>query len=172
MRKRRREGKTDYRARISLLKGGKARVVFRKTNKYIVGQYVKSKEAKDYVVVGVSSKELLQYGWPKNALGSLKSIPASYFTGLLLGKKISEKEGEKAEGILDIGLLRSIQKSRAYAFLKGVIDAGIKIKYKEDLFPDEGRIKGKNIKISLEFGKIKQNIENKPLREAKIPKEK
>ena len=37
IRKRRYEGKTDYKARFFLLKSGKPRVVFRKTNRYLLG---------------------------------------------------------------------------------------------------------------------------------------
>jgi len=160
--KRRIEGKTDYKARISLLKSGKARIVVRRTNKYVIGQYVKSKEAKDFISIGVMSKQLLSYGWPENALGSLKSIPASYLTGFLLGKQIIDKE-KQTDCIFDIGLQRNIKKSRTYAFLKGIIDAGVKIKAKEDIFPDEKRIKGEAMKnkISDSFNKIKENIEKK-----------
>jgi len=160
-RKRRIKGKTDYKARINLLKSGKGRIVFRKTNRYIIGQYVESKEAKDKVIVGVNSKELLKYGWPKEATGSLKSLPASYLSGFLLGKKISKKD--ITEGIFDIGLHRSLKKSRIYSFLKGVIDADIKIKSKEELFPDEKKLRGEHMKYKekLDFDKIKQNIEEK-----------
>lgn len=154
--KRRAEGKTDYRARINLLKSGKGRVIFRKTNKYVIGQYVKSKEAKDSVIVGVTSKKLLQYGWPETGKGSLKSLPACYLTGFLLGKKILNKNYK--EGVFDIGLLRSIAKSRVYSFVKGVIDAGVDIKSKKEIFPDENRLKGRHLKISLGFDKIKEKI--------------
>ena len=156
--KRRTRGKTDYKARIKLLKSRKGRIIFRKTNKYIIGQYIKSKEAKDYVVLGVTSKNLLNYGWPESSKGSLKSLPACYLTGFLLGNKILDKD--EKEGIFDLGLLRSIPKSRAYAFLKGVSDSGVKIKVGEKMFPQEGRIK----KISwaeIDFNKIKKNIEGK-----------
>ena len=103
--KRQNEGKTDYKARIGMLKSRKGRIVFRKTNKYIIGQYVESREAKDNVVAGANSKELLNYGWPESAIGSLKSLPASYLTGFLLGKKLSDKEIK--ECIFDIGLIRN-----------------------------------------------------------------
>ncbi|MBU1136450.1 MAG: 50S ribosomal protein L18 [Nanoarchaeota archaeon] len=158
--KRRREGKTDYKARLALLKSEKPRIVFRKTNKYIIGQYIKSKEARDKVIIGVNSKELQKYNWPKNPPASLKSISASYFTGLLLGKKIQDKE-ETPEVIFDIGLLRSTNKSKCYSFLKGIIDSGIKIKTKETVFPDEKRIAGEHLKNKIDFNKIKQNIEKK-----------
>jgi len=157
--RRRREGKTDYKARINLLRSGKARIVFRKTNRYVIGQYIKSKEAKDYVVVGLTSKKLLKYGWPQSALGSLKSLPACYLTGFLLGKKILDKG--KEEGIFDIGLLRSIAGSRVYSFLKGVVDAGVKVGYKEEMFPEKERIEGKHLKSKIDVNKIKENIEGK-----------
>jgi large subunit ribosomal protein L18 len=35
-RRRRREGKTDYSKRINLLKSGAPRIVFRKTNRYLI----------------------------------------------------------------------------------------------------------------------------------------
>jgi large subunit ribosomal protein L18 len=160
VKRRRKEGKTDYQARLIMLKGERPRVIFRKTNKYVIGQYVKSEEAQDKVIVGVSSKQLEDYGWPKEAKGSLKSLPASYLTGLLLGKKIISKK-EKGEAIFDIGLLRNIPKSRVYAFLKGVIDSGINLKCNEKIFPDEKRIKGEHLKNSIPkiFNTVKSKIE-------------
>ena len=86
IRKRRKQGKTNYLKRIKLLKSGKPRVVFRKTNRYIIAQYIISKEAKDSISIGINSKILLNYGWPKEKMGSLKSLPASYLTGYLMGK--------------------------------------------------------------------------------------
>ena len=156
--RRKRKGKTDYSARIGLLKSGKPRIVFRKTNRYIIGQYVKSKEARDFVEVGANSKELLEFGWLKTALGSLKSLPAAYLTGFLLGRRISDKKG-KVDAIFDIGLHRNVLKSRIYAFLKGVVDAGVGVACNEKVFPDESRIAGKHMKKNIEFNKIKENIE-------------
>ena len=156
--RRRIEGKTNYKKRIRLLKAGAGRIVFRKTNKYIIGQYIKSKEAQDSVARGIDSKILIKYGWPKEASGSLKSLPACYLTGLLLGKKIIEKEG-KTKAIFDIGLLRNVQKSRMYAFLKGIVDSGIDI-LNNAKFPDESRIIGRHLKKNINFEKIKEKIEN------------
>ena len=99
IRKRRKKGKTNYRRRIGLLKSEMPRVVIRKSNKYISIQYVKSNGAKDKVVVGASSKELIKYGWPENLAGSLKSVPAAYITGYLTGKKIIKKEKTTALSI-------------------------------------------------------------------------
>ena len=157
--RRRREAKTDYNSRLVMLKSNLPRVVFRKTNKYILGQYVKSNEAKDKVEIGVSSKELLKYGFSKELTGSLKSLPAAYLTGFLLGKKILEKD-EKAKAILDIGIIRSIPKTRTFAFLNGVVDAGVNISHKKETFPDEARIRGRHMKNNIDMDKIKGKITN------------
>ncbi len=127
--KRRRKGKTDYKARLNLLKSGLPRIVIRKTNRYIIAQYIESEEAQDSVIVGVISKELLKYGWENK--GNLKSLPACYLTGLILSKKIKDK---KRKVILDIGLSRNIKKGRIYAFLKGLVDGGIEIEYEKEIF--------------------------------------
>ncbi len=157
LKKRKKQHKTDYLKRLNLLKGGMPRIVFRKTNKYIIVQYVESKEAKDKVVVGLNSKELLKYGWPESATGSLKSLSASYLTGYLIGKKILQKKLKQP--ILDVGMIRTLYKNKVYAFLKGLIDAGIKINCKEEAFPDEVRIKGGPMKNKIPFDKIKSKID-------------
>ncbi len=157
LKRRRKEYKTDYLKRIKLLKSGSPRVVFKKTNKYIIAQYVKSKEAQDKVEVGITSKILIKYGWSKEFGGSLKSIPASYLTGLLIGKKILEKKLEKP--IIDFGMIRVLHKNRAFAFLKGLKDSGIEIECKEEFFPNEDRIKGKHLK--KDFSKMFEEIKSK-----------
>lgn len=157
---RRLEAKTDYKAREVMLRSKKPRIVFRKTNRYIIGQYIKSNQAQDAIICLAISKELLKYGWQETAVGSLKAIPASYLTGFLLGKKIIDKE-EKADAIFDIGLLRNVKKSKIFAFLKGVIDSGIKLNHKPQIFPDESRILGRHMQVSIDINKIKLNIEKK-----------
>ena len=155
--RRRREGKTDYSNRIKLLKSGKPRIVFRKTNKYFLVQYVTSQEAQDKVKLNFTSKELLKFGWPEKSIGGLKSIPASYLTGFLTGKKIIQKKLESP--ILDFGMIRTLYKTKVYGFLKGLIDSGIKISCKEEAFPEEDRIKGKFLKNKIPFEEIKSKIE-------------
>lgn len=157
IKKRRRiEGKTDYRARLVMLKSGKPRIIFRKTNRYIIGQLVSSKEAQDKILIGLDSRALENYGWPKS--GSIKSLPAAYLTGLLLGKKVIDKE-RKIKAIFDLGLNRNSAKSREYAFLKGVIDAGVEIKCDAKVFPEDSRLAGKHLKKNIDFEKIKTKID-------------
>ncbi len=157
--RRRRENKTDYGKRIKLLKAGVPRIVFRKSNKYIIAQYVTSKEAQDKIEFGVISKDLIMHGWPKENQGSLKSIPAAYLTGLLMGKKITDKGLENP--IIDFGMNRMSYKTKTYAFLKGVVDSGIKINAKEEIFPEQNRIQGKHLKkdFSKIFEQIKSSVE-------------
>jgi len=159
LKRRRREQKTDYGKRIKLLKSGKPRLVFRRSNKYILVQYVTGKEAQDKIEFGVRSKDLLKHGWPKEAKGSLKSLPASYLTGYLIGKKIVLDKLKTP--IIDFGMLRTQHKTKTYAFLKGVIDSGISIECKEETFPDEERIKGNHLKNKIPFDEIKSKIEGK-----------
>jgi large subunit ribosomal protein L18 len=159
LKRRRKENKTDYLKRLKLLKSNMPRIVFRRTNKYIIAQYVTSKQAKDKVEIGLSSKQLIKYGWPKEFQGSLKSIPASYLTGFLIGKKIIKEKKETP--IVDFGMIKVLHKTKIFAFLKGLIDAGIKINYKKDVFPNDEKITGKNLKkdFSKTFNEIKSKIE-------------
>jgi large subunit ribosomal protein L18 len=155
--RRRKENKTDYLKRLKLLKGEKPRIVFRKTNKFILSEYTVSKEAQDRVIVGMDSRKLNEYAWPKNAQGSLKSITASYLTGYLTGKLIIKQKLETP--IVDTGMNRMIHKNKIYAFLKGIIDAGIKINCDKKLFPEESRIKGQHLKNKVPFDEIKSKID-------------
>ena len=150
--RRRRENKTDYKARIGLLKSDTPRFVVRKTNRYITAQIIKSKEAQDSTLHSVNSKELRGYGYNS----SFKNIPASYLTGFLLGVK-ARKDIKKA--ILDIGLQRSTKGSKLYAALKGFIDSGIEVSHSKDILPDEKRIKGEHTKKPLNIEEIKKKIE-------------
>lgn len=158
LKQRRQKSKTDYSKRIELLKSESPRIVFRKTNRYIVAQYVVSKGSQDKIIFGVNSKDLIKYGWPEKFKGSLKSIPASYLTGYLIGKQINKKKLETP--ITDFGMHRVLPKSKTHSFIKGLVDAGIKIKYKKDNFIDENRIRGKHLKEDFSgiFDKIKSKI--------------
>lgn len=157
VKRRRLEAKTNYSKRIKLLKGNFPRVVFRKSNKYILAQFVESKEAQDKIKFGITSKKLLDYGWPKEAVNSLKTLPASYLTGFLMGKKISNKE----KVIVDFGMNRNVHKSKIYAFIKGLVDAGIDVTEKKDIFPDKERLEGKHLKNEIQFDEIKNKIGGK-----------
>jgi len=148
-RRRRLEGKTNYTKRRRLLEARKPRIIIRKTNRYIIIQYIESKLAQDSVKVNVNSNELLEKGWPAEKTGSLKSLGAAYLSGLLFGKKIKSL----APAVLDTGLIISTKGSRVYAALKGIVDSGYKIPHNTEVFPDEKRIKSLDF-----FDKVKANI--------------
>lgn len=137
--RRRRENKTDYGARLQMLKSYVPRLVIRRTNKYIIIQLVSTEEAKDKVLSGVTSKELLENGWDTKLAGSLKSLPAAYLTGILMAKKLGKAKEKYA---VDLGMARNIKGSRIYASVKGLVDGGLNVSAGEKCFPTKERIEG------------------------------
>ncbi len=154
-RKRRKENKTDYKLRLRLLKSGIPRIVIRKTNNYIIIQTVESIEAQDKAKFTTTSKELLNYGWDKKYVGSLKSLPAAYLTGLVMAKKIG-----KGKFILDLGMIKNIHGSRIYATVKGLVDGGLNIPVNESIYPSEDRLNGEHLKEELKkvIIKVKEKL--------------
>lgn len=138
--RRRREGLTDYRKRLKLVKSGLPRLVIRRTNRYLIVQLILSKAGGDQTVITVTSKKLAKYGWR----GGFKNLPAAYLTGLLAGKMALSKGYEKA--IVDLGLQRPVYGSRLFAAVKGAADAGLEIPAAEEVFPDEDRVRGEHVK--------------------------
>jgi len=155
--RRKREGKTNYKKRLELLKSKTTRLVIRKSLKNFVAQMIEYKTKGDVVICQANSIELKKLGWEFEA----KNMPSAYLIGLLLGKKAKEKNIKKA--ILDKGMQISIPKSKVYAAVKGVIDAGIEVPCSEDVFPVEERIRGEHItkyaaesKNPKQFSKVKE----------------
>lgn len=146
--KRRREGKTDYGARVALLKSSRPRIVTRKTNRCIIAQISTTIGVQDFVVSGANSCELKKFGWKE----SLKNISAAYLTGFLLGKKVKDRI---TDAVADFGVYRSTKGSKLYAVIKGAADAGLKINYDGNMAPSEDRIKGKDTKL---FESVKEQI--------------
>ena len=79
--RRRREGRTDYRTRLGLLKSGETRLVVRRTNGNVIVQFVGWAQEGDQVQATAVAQELAKLGWE----GSPKNTPAAYLTGLLAG---------------------------------------------------------------------------------------
>ncbi|MDD5192316.1 MAG: 50S ribosomal protein L18 [Candidatus Nanoarchaeia archaeon] len=168
--KRRIQGKTNYRKRLILLKGNLPRLVVRKTNRHIIIQIVESRNAKDKVLSSVITKDLSKYGWPDSKKGSLKSITACYLGGFLIGKKSKVKKV-----ILDAGLIPNTKGSRVYAVVKGILDSGIEINCDENVFPSEEKIKeheGIDLKSILEKINKTGNVKNEVKSSNKPPKNK
>jgi len=160
--RRRREGKTDYRARKRLVaqdknkyNSPKYRLVVRITNKDIVCQIVYAKLSGDFVVSSAYSHELKKYGM---SVG-LTNYAAAYATGLLLARRVLTKfkladkyvgntkvngedynVKEMADGprpfcaLLDVGLTRTTTGNKVFAALKGACDGGMNVPHSETRF--------------------------------------
>ncbi|MBA0791250.1 hypothetical protein Gohar_015842, partial [Gossypium harknessii] len=159
--KRRREGKTDYRARIRLINQDKNkyntpkyRLVARFTNKDIVAQIIHASISGDIVLAAAYSHELPHYGLEVG----LTNYAAAYCVGLLLARRVlkqlemdTEYEGnveatgddftvEPAESrrpfraLLDVGLVRTTTGNRVFGVLKGALDGGVDIPHSEKRF--------------------------------------
>jgi large subunit ribosomal protein L18 len=137
--RRKREGRTDYRKRMALLKSGKERLVIRKSLKGMSAQIINYNPNGDIVVVSANSLELKKLGLKTSG----SNIAVSYIVGLLLGKKAKEKGINSA--IADIGLNASTKGSKIYAVIKGAIDAGLDVPASPEMFPSKERLEGKDI---------------------------
>jgi large subunit ribosomal protein L18 len=146
--RRKREGRTDYRKRLALLKSRLPRLVVRKSNKHMIIQLVSYEPDGDKVLLTARSTELKKFGWT----GATGNIPAAYLTGYLLAKK-----AKKEKAIVDIGYQIHQAGSRIYAAVKGAKDGGLDVACSEKVFPNEDRITGKHCKIK-DFEGVKKKI--------------
>ena len=146
-----------------MLKSRKLRLVIRASLKNMLVQIIEYAPKGDKVVVSASSRDVEKLGWKYNT----GNTPASYLTGLLLGKKAKEK-GVK-EAIVDVGMKGSTKGSKIYACLKGVLDSGLDVPYSEEVLPSEERISGKDIEAYA--GKLSENKEAYEKQFAKCLKE-
>ncbi len=137
--KRRKEGKTNYNARLKLIGLEKSRMVVRITNYHVITQIIKVDSHGDETIISANSKELDEFGWKGNG----KNTSAAYLTGFLCGRK-SLKEGIN-DATLDIGLKSSIRGSKIFAVLKGAVDAGLNIPHNDIILPANERINGTNL---------------------------
>jgi large subunit ribosomal protein L18 len=135
IRLRRRQGVTNYKKRIALLKGGLPRVVIRKSNRGVMAQVVNYDPKGDKVTFQVRSNELKGMGWSPRC-----NLPTAYLTGLLLSKKSKSVKGDL---VADTGLYRPMASSVIFAAIKGCIDGGMKIR--AEIKIDEKRISGAQI---------------------------
>ena len=144
--KRRRNGETDYRRRMRMLRGGSARAVVRVTNTQTICQLVDYETSGDNITVSIDGKMLVnKFAWPLDA--SRKSVPASYLSGYAMGKAAIAAGHDEA--ILDIGLASSTPGNRVFAALKGMVDAGLDIPHSDDVLPEDDRISGAHIGDSI-----------------------
>ncbi len=132
--RRRREGRTDYRLRLALLKSGKPRLVIRKTLRNLHAQLVEFHPKGDKVLAEATAQELAKFGWK----GSTGNAKAAYMTGYLLGKKAGKKEA-----VVDFGL-QNPRSMRLKAAAQGAKDAGLSLALKDGL-PNQEEIESKEV---------------------------
>ena len=152
--RRRREGKTDYRKRLKLVRSGKVRAVVRHSLRHTVVQLVRYDEKGDQIISSATTAQLKKLGWT----GSTGNTPAAYLVGLLAGRKAA---GHVQEAVLDIGLLTPSKGSKVFATLKGLLDAGIRIEHSKEVLPPDDRIRGKHLGkdwVSTQFDQLKEKI--------------
>lgn len=160
--RRRREGKTDYRARLRLCTQDKNkyntpkyRLIVRFTSTDVVCQVAYATLAGDVVIAAAYSHELPKYGLTVG----LTNYAAAYATGLLVARRLLAKYGlDKAyEGntgdlgedynveanesgrrpfvaLLDTGLKRTSTGSKVFAALKGALDGGLDVPHSDKRF--------------------------------------
>ncbi|KAL0210938.1 hypothetical protein P9112_009236 [Eukaryota sp. TZLM1-RC] len=161
--RRRRECKTDYGARIRMIRqdarkygAAKYRFVVRFTNTDVVCQIVRAKLVGDETICSAYSHELKHYGLPVQS----KNYAAAYATGLLLARRLLKQLGldtihsgvENTDGseyhiehednerrpfkaILDVGIRRTTTGARLFGALKGAVDGGLHIPHSIKRFP-------------------------------------
>jgi large subunit ribosomal protein L18 len=137
--KRRKEGKTDYGARLKLIELDKLRMVVRITNNHVISQIIKVAPEGDETVISAHSNEIKKMGW----LGSTKNSSAAYLTGFLCGKKALNEGIDEA--VLDIGLKSPTKGTKVFAVLKGAVDAGFNIPHGDSILPSDERINGEHV---------------------------
>lgn len=135
--RRRREGRTNFRRRLALLKSKKPRLVARVLGNSIIAQIIEYSPKGDRTIVNAPSFELKKYGWK----GHNGNLGAAYLAGYLCGAKAKEKKIHEA--VFDLGLHTPVSGSNVFGVLKGALDAGLTIPHDKKNLPSDERIMGK-----------------------------
>lgn len=137
--RRRREGVTDYRQRLRLLKSGRPRLVARVSNRHVRAHVERVGQAGDETIAYASSDDLEAFGWE----APTGNLPSSYLTGVLLGRRAID--AGIGEAVLDIGLHSPTPGAKVFAVQAGAIDAGVDIPHNDAVLPDWSRNRGEHI---------------------------
>jgi large subunit ribosomal protein L5e len=162
-RRRRREGKTDFKARRKMVRqdknkynNKKYRMIVRFTNTKCICQVAYATIRGDMIVASATSQDLVHFGIPCG----FTNYAAAYATGLLCARRTLKKFGldqtfkgkEEIDGdeyhveddesdqrpfkcILDVGLHRTCVGARLWGALKGAVDGGLHIPHTQKNFP-------------------------------------
>ncbi len=137
--RRKREGKTNYKKRLSLLKSRSIRLVVRASLKNIVAQLVDYDEKGDRIVCSAHSRELVKLGL-KAGRGN---VCAAYLVGLLIAKKAAKNKIPSA--ILDMGLVPPVPGSRIFAVVRGAREGGLDVPCNDKVLPSQERVSGQHV---------------------------
>jgi len=161
--RRRRQGKTDFKARRKMCRQDKCkynnrkyRLIVRFTNRQCICQIAYATIRGDIMVAQASSTELTGFGIPVGH----KNYAAAYCTGLLVARRVLKKfnldekfkgkeeingeeyhvEDEETEQkplkvILDVGLQTTCVGARMWGALKGAVDGGLHVPHTTKNFP-------------------------------------
>ena len=153
--KRRRKGRTNYAARLALLKSSATRLVVRKSNSSVSAQLVNFNSVGDATVAQANSRDLKQFGFEGKC-----NTPSAYLVGYLAGKRALQKG--VAQFVLDIGLHSATKGNVLFAIAKGAIDAGLTSRVGEDKLPSQKRIEGKHLapEVSAAFTSALEKIKS------------
>lgn len=138
--RRRREGKTDYRIRLRLLRAGRPRAVVRVTNRRILVAVTAYDASGDRVLASAESPELAAVGFPE---ANFRTTPAAYLTGYLAG--LRAKAAGATTAVLDVGLRHPTPGGRLMGALKGLLDAGLEVPHGEKGLPSSDRLNGQHL---------------------------
>ena len=142
--RRRRDGLTDYRHRLRLLKSDLPRAVVRISHSRVIVSVTSYDPVGDRIVAAAESSELGRIEFPSS---SYVSTPAAYLTGYLAG--LRAKAAGAGTAVLDAGLRRPTGGGRILGALKGLLDAGVEIPHGEAAFPSADRLNGKHLPKTL-----------------------
>lgn len=149
--RRRREGRTDFAKRLALIKGGRTRMVVRKSNKSVLVQFINFAPDGDRTLLTVGSAYLAKhYKWPAK-----RNVWTAYLAGLAAGK-LAKQKGVK-EFVLDIGMHMPSKGSVVFAALKGAADSGLSVNFDKEMVP-ESKISNPPDKYKSAFNEAKGKI--------------
>ncbi|MHB1439572.1 MAG: 50S ribosomal protein L18 [Cuniculiplasma sp.] len=152
--KRKKEGVTDYRKRLNLLKSESPRLVVRVSRKGLTAQIAEYDPDGDIIKGTVTSRVL-----EKNLGVKGNNTQSCYLAGYYLGKVTQKKDIDYA--ILDIGRFDLVKGGRIASVLKGFIDSGVEVPCSEEIFPNKERLNGKHLKAPLNLEEFKKKIDEK-----------
>jgi large subunit ribosomal protein L18 len=138
--RRRREGKTDYRIRLRLLRSDEPRAVVRVTNRRILVSVTTYDPLGDRVLASAESEELTSVGFPES---NLRTTPAAYLTGYLAG--VRAKAAGASSAVLDVGLRHPTPGGRLMGALQGLLDAGLEVPHGDKGLPSNDRLNGQHL---------------------------